>query len=381
MKVLLIGEFSSVHSELAKGLIRNGIEVTTVSSGDGFKNYKSDVVIHPKRINSMIWRKIYALFFSRTGYNNYDGFKRDWPQLKETFKDYDVVQFINPNFLPYGPKILLQIAKELKKNNQKMFLCVLGWDYYVLKDRRLTDKNPNPITDKGITEWFRHSVYSQYKYTLGAKRLNDYLINSCSCIIPGLYEYYRPYMWSNKITDVIPFPIGEEKIGKPFTIKDGDKIVIFHGWQKGREREKGNDVYDKVIRRVVEKYGPERVEYKMVQSVPYDQYVKLFNDSHIFIDQLYSHSYGVNAVLGMAAGKVVFSGLEAYQLKFMPNYHGERIGIQAEVREDDLFKQFCDLIENPLLMNEISRNAIDYVRHNHSLEVVAKMYLSRWDEY
>lgn len=381
MKVLLIGEFSSVHTELAKGLTNHGINVTTVSSGDGFKNYKSDVIIHPKKIRSWLWGKIYALFFSRTGYNNYDGFKNDWPQLKESFKGYDVVQFINPNFLPYGPKILIRIAKELKKNNHKMFLCVLGWDYYVLKDKRLTNKNPNPIADHGITEWFRHSVYSQYKYTLGAKKLNDYLINSCSCIIPGLYEYYLPYMWTDKVTDAIPFPIGKEKIGKPFTIKKEEKIIIFHGWQKGRESEKGNDVFDRVIRRVVEKYGGDRVEYKMVQSVPYEQYVKSFNDSHIFIDQLYSHSYGVNAVLGMAAGKVVFSGLEPDQLKHMPNYHGERIGIQAEVKEEKLFNQFCDLIENPLQMNEISRNAIEYVKNNHLSEAVARMYLDRWNEY
>lgn len=381
MKVLLIGEYSSVHSELARGLMSAGVEVTTVSTGDGYKKFKSDILIQPKERKNFVWRKLYALLYSRTGYYNLGDYKKRWPSLKESFKEYDVVQFINPCFLPYGPKILKRIAKELKDNNKKLFLCVLGWDYYVLKDKSLRNKNPHPIIDRGFIEWFSHSIFSLYRYTLGAKKLNDYLINICNSIIPGLYEYYLPYKWTGKISSVIPFPIGEEKIGKPFTLKEGEKIKIFHGWQKGREREKGNDVYDRVIRRVVEKYGCERVDYKMVQSIPYDQYVQLFTDCHIFIDQLYSHNYGVNAALGMAAGKVVFSGLEPDQLKHMPDYHGERIGISAEVGEDNLFKQFCELIDNPLQMNEISRNAIEYVKRNHASKVVAGMYLRRWYEY
>ena len=43
MKILLLGEFSNVHWALACGLRQLGHEVTVVSDGDNWKNYKRDI--------------------------------------------------------------------------------------------------------------------------------------------------------------------------------------------------------------------------------------------------------------------------------------------------------------------------------------------------
>ena len=45
MKILLIGEYSNLHNSLKHGLICRGHTVKLISSGDGFKNFKSDLKI------------------------------------------------------------------------------------------------------------------------------------------------------------------------------------------------------------------------------------------------------------------------------------------------------------------------------------------------
>ena len=45
MKILLIGEYSNLHNSLKQGLQKKGHEVVLLSSGDGFKNFDSDIVI------------------------------------------------------------------------------------------------------------------------------------------------------------------------------------------------------------------------------------------------------------------------------------------------------------------------------------------------
>ena len=43
MKILLLGEFSNVHNNLAEGLRALGHEVTTANGGHGWSNYNRDI--------------------------------------------------------------------------------------------------------------------------------------------------------------------------------------------------------------------------------------------------------------------------------------------------------------------------------------------------
>ena len=45
MKILLIGEYSGVHTNLAKALKNKKIELTTVSDGDAYKKFNKDIFI------------------------------------------------------------------------------------------------------------------------------------------------------------------------------------------------------------------------------------------------------------------------------------------------------------------------------------------------
>jgi len=380
MKVLLLGEFSGLHTELAKGLRVCGVDVFTISDGDGFKNYPADIVEKKKNTRSNLVVKVFRFIVSRFAFKIGLGglfmFLRHWSKLRYHMTGYDIVEINNPTFLRcYGNLILLYISRYVRMHNKHVFLSAMGNDYYVDKFLSTFYKTRLAfLTEKKIhgKEWKR-IPHNPWFY----KKLNDYLVDVSDAIIPIGYFYQKSYQWSGKVASVIPTPIDPCRIGTPFNIKEGDIVNIFHGWQKGRLI-KGNEVFDRVINRVVDKYGSEKVNYQVVSNVPFNEYIKLFRNAHIFIDQLYADDKGMNGLFGMAAGKVVFSGFMPESLELFSDYHGERIGIPASTDEEELFNQFCDLIEHPLQMNEISHNAVEFVKKNHDFRIVAKMYLEEW---
>lgn len=383
MKVLFIGEYSGVYTELIKGLKRKGVECFTISNGDGYKKYPADILL----INNVIptknfFKRTYRNIIYRFGLNGIFTFLIRWKELKKYFKGYDVVQLVNSVPLTgFGSIANLIMIKYVHKNNKHIFLSVLGDDYYTVKWLGNNYKRSDFFKEKNrIKNFIRPCPQFSYKYCLFYKYLNDYIIKISSSIIPGLLSYKLPYDFTNKTTNIFPFPIDESKIGNPIKIKENEPIIIFHGWQKGKDSRKGNDVFDRVIKKVVAKYGI-KVEYRVVQSVPFDEFIKLYSNAHIFIDQLYADDKGVNGLLGMAAGKVVFAGFEKKALEAYPNYNGEIVGIDSYNDEEYLFKKFCELIDNPSLIEEISKNAIEFVSQNHLSDFVADLYINEWKKY
>ena len=97
MKILFVGEYSNVYTELSAELKNRGIETFTISDGDAFKNYPTDFKIANVKKNnaSKISRIVNALLF-RLGLDGIYIFLSRWRELKEVSKNYDVVQLINP---------------------------------------------------------------------------------------------------------------------------------------------------------------------------------------------------------------------------------------------------------------------------------------------
>lgn len=377
MKILLLGEYSGVYSELAKGLRDVGHIVTFINDGDSYKGFSSDFTIeYPKARKGLLGRIIHNIAY-RLGVNGFISFQRQWPSLKQHLRSYEVVQIINPViFSDWGSVANIVILRYLRKNNEKVFLSVLGFDYYQM---RWSERNFNPsgYYSASVKKFLNPDFAFKYRYCLFYKTLNDYAVKIAHKIIPGLLEYKLCYDWTGKTTKIIPFPISHSHIGSPLLMEGNKVIKIFHGWQKGKEGFKGNDVFDRVIKRVLEKYSG-KVEYIVIQKVPYEEYVSLFNDCHIFIDQLYSMDKGMNGLLGMAAGKVVFSGLTKDSLMAYPSYQGDIIGVSASIDEQLLYEKFCHIINRPDLIEQISRNAIEFVLNNHETSKVVQMYVDVW---
>lgn len=382
MNVLFIGEYSGVYTELIKGLQRKGIKTFIISNGDGYKKYPADILLYNNVIPTKnFFKRVYRNIIYRLGLNGLFTFFKRWNELKKHIKGFDIVQLVNAVPLSgFGSVANLIMIKYVRKNNKHIFLSILGDDYYTVRWLGKNYERSNFFNDNKIRNIFRPTPQFTYKYCLFYKYLNDYIIKISCSIIPGIFCYKKSYDWTKKTTNIFPFPINESKIGNPIKIKKNEPIIIFHGWQKGKELRKGNDVFDRVIKKVVENYK-EKVKYIVVKSVPFDEYIKLYSSSHIFIDQLYADDKGVNGLLGMAAGKVVFAGFEQKALKAYPNYDGKTIGIDSYNDENYLYNKFCELIDNPKLIEEISKNAIEFVKQNHLTDFVADLYIKEWNKY
>lgn len=377
-RVLLVGEYSGVFTELSRALKEYySAEVFTVNDGDGYKRFPSDLHVDYSKFRQNFFSKVWFYVSYRLGLLRIFDFISKWGGIKKSLTGFDIVQIVNPvMFADWGSIPNLIILRYLKKHNEKIFLSVLGFDYYEIKYDRIHNNTSGIFTHR-LKDFILPSHMWMYKYCLFYRVLNDYAVHISSKIIPGLYPYKMSYEWTGKTTQVIPFPIKDSQIGDPITIDANSPIIIFHGWQKGKEAYKGNDVFDRVIRRVIDTYK-DKVDYKIVQNVPYEEYVRMYNSCHIFIDQLYYCDKGMNGALGMAKGKVVFSGFSNDALNAYPQYDGNVVGIHANNDEEYLYQKFCELIEFPHRIEEISRSAIDFVRNNHSSHLVAKMYINEW---
>jgi len=377
MKILLIGEYSGVHTELGKALKKMGHEVKTISDGDAYKNFPADILVRcpdSKRKNK--FNSFFQLFLLYSGLKGICTFFLIWNSIKREMTGYDVVQLVNPVALSgFGSIVNLYLLRYLRRNNSKIFLCAIGDDYHVaiyMKQRYLKNIHLKDLAEK---------AYSlKYIYGLFYKKLNSYAIDISTKVIPGLYGYKMSYIWCDKCTNLMPFPIEQDKIGSSINIHPNEKIIIFHGWQKGKESRKGNDIFDRAAKRVFKEF-PDKVEYLIVQGVPFEEYIKLYSSSHIFFDQCYGTDKGVNGLLGMAAGKVVFSGFKKEALESYPYYDGTKeIGIHAKPDEEYLYNCLIALIENPQRIETISKNAIEFVMKNHLSDIVAEKYLQIWNE-
>lgn len=380
MKVLLIGEYSGVHTNLAKNLTAQGHTVTTVSDGDGYKNFPRDVdlaVSETGFFKSSIVKNI-LYYLGIKGIISYFKKRAELDKLK----GFDIVQLINPApITAYSSIANYMLLRKLKKNNGKFFLCALGDDYYWVKLCLSGKLKYSPLDKCNLLTCKKYLFSLKYIYGIGYKQLNDYAVTISSKIIPGLTDYKNAYTWSDKVTETIGIPIDQEQLIRTKNIYETQSFIrenkvvnVFHGWQKGKDIRKGNDILDATMLSLKEKY-PDRLIYEVVSGLPYDEYIKRFDSADIFLDQLYSYDRGVNAILGMANGKLVVSGFEDF---VVDDKLITEIGINGLPQQEKLAEAIEELIENKQLRNAIINNSLLYVLNNHDPDLIIKKYINEW---
>ena len=363
MKILLIGEYSNVHWTLAEGLRKLGHSVTVVSDGDGWKNYPRDISL--KR--NLSWGRIGALLYGLRLLT-----------LLPRLKGYDVVQFINPVFFSLKAEKLIPVYRKIARNNKRIFLGAFGMDRYYVKACVDTDifKYSDFKLDGRLRQSQDNTVWYRDWYEGDKGRLNDLIANDCNGIVSGLYEYdaaYRPY-FAGKLT-YIPFPINTDKIAA-HEIQKVDNVRFFIGIQKLRSQYKGTDIMLCALERVKREF-PDLCTIVKVESVPYAEYQRLLDSCHVMLDQLYSYTPAMNALLGMAKGLVIVGGGEPENYEIL----GEdalRPIVNVEPNEQSVYEALKDLVVHKEKIPELSRQSVEYIRKHHNYVKVAQRYLDFW---
>lgn len=366
MKILLLGEYSNVHWTLAQGLRQLGHEAVVVSNGDGWKNYDRDISL------------------SRNGTSGLSGIGYYIKALCTIshLKGFDVVQLINPVFLQLKAERIMPFYKMLRNNNRTMFMGAFGMDKYWIKAGM--DCKTFRYSDFNIGTDIRHSDENSIFYNdwvCGTKgKLNDLIAQNCDGIISGLYEYdasYRPY-FPDKLR-FIPFPINTEKYIPRIRKADNGVVKFFIGIQKHRNQYKGTDIMLRALQRVNADF-PESCEIKIAESVPFPEYVKMMDDSHVILDQLYSYTPAMNALQAMAQGLIAVSGGEPESYEILGENKLRPI-INVQPTEESVYQELVKLIREPSLIEKLSHQSIEYIRRHHNHVRVAQRYLDFYQTF
>lgn len=384
MKILLLGDYSNVHATLAEGLRALGHYVVVASDGDGWKDYPRDIDL--KRpgnpgAGSLRQRFLDVLY----------GIRLRW-LFAAKFRGFDVVQLINPVFLPLRAERIWPYYQRLRKANGKVFMAAYGMDHYWVKAGldcetfRYSDfnvgnevRNDLPENPVFVRDWLE-----------GAKGvLNKKIVADCDGIPAGLYEYWASYDKYLSAEDkhklqYIPFPIRIEakECSSDKAEDDNDKVHFFIGIQRSRSAYKGTDIMLRALERVSQQY-PENVEVRRVENVPFEEYKRLMDTSDVILDQLYSYTPAMNALQAMSQRLVVVGGAEPeyYALQEAEGASKEdslRPIINVQPYEDDVYKQLCWLVEHRSELPRLKSESQEFVRRYHNHVKVAEQYLAFW---
>jgi glycosyltransferase involved in cell wall biosynthesis len=379
MRILLVGEYSRLHNSLKEGLQKQGHEVVLLGTGDGFKNYPSDISIKPPLFSKPFFSSIAKAFdklfnIQLIDLEYYFKLKKIIPILT----GFDVVQLINEQSLKTSPNHEIKLVSQLLKQNKKVFLLSCGIDYLSVKyalDKKLEYSILTPYFED-------HSLKKHYRFILKNvtspyKKLHDFLYNNVKGVIASDIDYHIPLQGNSKYLGLIQNPINTDKIiFKPIEIKD--KIVIFHGINRMNYIKKGNRYFEEALNIIKERHKS-KVEIIVAENLPYKDYIQAFDGCHILLDQVYAYDQGYNALEAMAKGKVVFTGAEKEWLDYY-NLKENSVAINALPDTNDIVSKLEWLINKPDEILKISNNARLFIEKEHHYIRISEQYLKTWSK-
>ena len=378
MRILLVGEYSLLHNSLKDGLQELNHEVVLVGSGDGFKNLPADFLYDSIFCKKKIVNIFVQIIFRITQFDVAEierGLRFWW--LVPLLKNFDIVQLINESPVQTMSFFELFLLKKLFKYNKKIFVLSSGVDFLSVQ-HMMQNKDQKSILqpffkDKTLKKHYKYV----FKYVMVRhQKVHDFVYQNCKGIIASDIDYVLPLVSNKKFLGLIPNPINYEKL----TINDlviDDKIIIFLGKNKFNAIQKGTAFFEDALLKIKSEFGS-KVQVLLTENIPYKDYINLYNDAHIVLDQVYAHDQGYNALEAMAKGKVVFTGAETDFMKYYELV--DKVAINAKPDVDYLVEQLRFLIYNPSEIENISRNAKSFIAKHHNYVNVAYQYVLIWNK-
>ena len=362
MRILFVGEYSNVHATLAEALRTLGHEVCVISNGDFWKDYPRDIDVarRPGKWGGLqLMMRLCRLL----------------PQLR----GYDVVQLINPMFFELKAERLYFFYDYLRSHNGKVFLGAFGMDWYWVHE--CVYKRPLRYSDFNIGNQLRTDAEAM-KYRndwLGTPKgkLNRYIADDCDGIITGLYEYdvcYRPYFPEK--TTFIPFPIKmPAKDVSPREAGSGP-LRLFIGINRERSAYKGTDIMLQAAQDVCRRH-PDLIQLQIAESVPFAEYQQMMDRSDAILDQLYSYTPSMNALLAMSKGIVCIGGGEPENYDIIGERELRPI-INVEPTYESVVNALESLVLHPEQLPTLQQESRTYIHRHHDHLEVARRYLDAW---
>ncbi len=360
MNILIVGEFSGFAKHLKNGFKKLGHHVTIVMAPDFFKKFHGDC---DDIVYNTHWTFCGKTIKGSARLPHLFTSLRIRNKLNKRYHDKrpDLIIIINYSFLTtsiYKPGTPQSYIKKWIDKGAKVIMSECG---------------STPADCYNNQEFWRKRgkkmLLNDNRYT--------FLLNYSHAIVPTIYSYYdnlisysKYYNFDiKKVHNCTPLPI---TIDKECNIQscEGRKILIFHGII--RPIDKGTPFIIDAMKRL-EKEMPDRVKCVARGGMPYDEYVKLFDEIDILVDQTYNNGWGMNAAIGAMNGKCVLApcGPENSDNMGIPDIPFVRIGPDVE----QIFEALKSLVLNSKRIDEIKIASRRFVEEYCECSIIAQKYL------
>jgi glycosyltransferase involved in cell wall biosynthesis len=277
-------------------------------------------------------------------------------------------------FLALRGRYMKPFYNYLRRNNGKIVMCSVGEDYHILD--QIINKNILRYSEQRIGSEIMHNDNVQFlrNIYLEGKTANycKYVAEDCDAIVAVLYEYWACYnnVYPQKL-HFFPLPVVvEEKDTQEFFV--GDKVRLFIGLQRDRMNIKGTDIMLKAAQDVVRDY-PDKAILQVVENVPYAEYEHMLANADVLLDQIYSYTPAMNALLAMSKGIVSVTGGEQENYDIIGEQELRPI-INVQPTYESVYYELKELVLHKEIIPELKRQSVEYVRRHHDYRKVAKQY-------
>ncbi len=364
MKILFLGDFSNLHACLASELRRCGHDVTVLSDGCGYMRSDADILIDRQPGIAGSLRYLYDLF-----------------SVLPRLKGYDVVQFINPNFLNLRPGKIKYFFDKIRRQNGSLYLTLCSDDFYFIKacaEGEIFRFSEFRIGD-APTDYYKASPNKMDGWLAEPnKSWNAYMYSHLDGAMAVLPEYdmaARPVLgdkvtFTNLPVDLSTLPYSPLEIDGPL------KILI--GIRGGKEIQKGT-AYMLSVAKELEREYPDKVIVDCVRNLSLKDYLQRMKESHLVLDQYYAYSPATNALQAMALGKVAGTGGQPEYYDYI-HHSGSRPIFSLSPFEEPFKERLRSLILDPSPLPAMAEEGRKIVERHNDVKVVARRFLEAWEK-
>ncbi|MCH5232473.1 MAG: hypothetical protein J1E78_02460 [Muribaculaceae bacterium] len=364
MRILFIGDYSNLHSTLAKALRDSGHETYIISDRCGHMDVESDFYL--KRMSGVRGgiKYLYDLF-----------------SLLPRLTGYDVVQLINTNFLNLRPGKIKYFFDRLKGENSTVFLTLAGNDYNFCKtcyEGKIFRYSEFKIGED-FTEFHKENPGVLYGWMSHANKMwSEYIlykIDGAMSVLPE-YDMAARGLIGEKLT-FTNLPIDLKSLPLP-TFEVGYPVNITIGIRSGTELKKGTLKLLKLARKLEDSY-PGKVIVDTFKDLSFKEYVKRISSSNIVLDQLYAYAPAMNALYAMALGKVAVTGGQKEYYDYL-GWHDTKPVISISPSDNDIYERLLALVENKTEIIQRGKEGRRLVEKFNDSGIVADKFVKSWRE-
>ncbi|MDE7153154.1 MAG: hypothetical protein K2O00_01765 [Muribaculaceae bacterium] len=362
MKILLLGDYSGCHANLAKGLRKLGHTVTLVSDGCGFMNVEPDVMLARK-----------------PGLTGSIGYLLSVLKESRKWRGYDVVQLINPHFLNLRPGKLRRIFDRLRRQNKSVYvtLCsedtpyvdaLLNRNVFRYSEAKVGDTPTRFYTDNPhfFDDWLLPETadYQQYFFDK---------IDGMMAVLPEYAMGVKPGLEGKLFRTGIPVDL-EQIAYKPAPMDR--PVCVMLAYKTSQIEKKGAYKLERILRELEDEM-PDKMELMVVHDVPFEDFLDGLTDAHLLVDQLYAYAPATAALNALATGVIPLTGCE-------PEY-AEWLGEDGELPvyplrpTDDLKTKLRDYILDTEKIKRLRTKTRKLVEKNNEMTVVAQKFVDAWN--